>query len=165
MGDTHSWFGLLRWLAVPELGDGKPTQPLVALIDEAEWPVEEADLPLARFGLRDGDRLAGECAANVDEVATPFDLAIGADLAHRRFDRIVRLRKSLGHRPRRGSIDAGRRQLAEGLVRPFLVVVASEGREATSLGGTIGRRRPHGLQKGQMEALMPTVLLGTPGVD
>jgi len=55
MGDTHSWFGLLRRLAVPELGDGKPTQPLVALIDDAKGHVEEADLPLARFGLLDGD--------------------------------------------------------------------------------------------------------------
>src|SRR5712672_2657467 len=87
MGNTHSWFGLLRRLAVPELGDGKPTQPLVAFIDDADGHVEEADLPLARFGLLDGDRLAGECAANVDEVATPLDLAIGADSAHRRFDR------------------------------------------------------------------------------
>src|SRR5882757_1310933 len=58
MGDTHSWFGLLRRLAVPELGDGKPTQPLVALIDDAKGHVEEADLPLARFGLLDGDCLA-----------------------------------------------------------------------------------------------------------
>src|SRR6185312_3278930 len=66
--------------------------------------------------------------------------------------------------PRR-RVDADGRLLAQSLVRPFLVVVTREGNEATVLVSPISRRRPHGLQKRQMEALVPTVLLRLTGVD
>src|SRR5882757_6194189 len=52
MGDSFSCFGVRR-LPVP--GDGQATQFLLVGIDPADRHVEEADLPLTRLGLRQGD--------------------------------------------------------------------------------------------------------------
>src|SRR6185503_11912715 len=155
----------LRRLPVLELGDGQSAQSLIVVVDDSERDLEEAYLPLAGLVFFHGDGLAGEGAADMDEVAAPFDLAVGAHLAHRGLGRIVRLGKPLGHCSPRRRVDAGGRPLTQRLVWPLLVVVTREGNEATVLVSPIGRRRPHGLQKRQMEALVPTVLLRLTGVD
>src|SRR6185436_3094731 len=123
----------LRRLPVPELGDGQSAQPLIVVIDDPERNLEEAYLPLAGLVFFHGDGLTGEGAADMDEVAAPFDLAVGAHLAHRGLGRIVRLGKPLGHGSPRRRVDADGRLLAQSLVRPFLVVVTREGNEATVL--------------------------------
>ncbi|MDA9446857.1 hypothetical protein XI04_10770 [Bradyrhizobium sp. CCBAU 11430] len=50
-------------------------------------------MPGSVFGLLDGNGFTNESAANVNELASPFDLAVGANLAHRGFGRIIRLGK------------------------------------------------------------------------
>jgi len=52
-------------------------------IDEAKVDIGEAHDPVARLGLGDADELADEGFADEDEVATPFDLAIGTHPAYR----------------------------------------------------------------------------------
>src|SRR5882757_2319711 len=66
MGDSFSCFGVRR-LPVP--GDGQATQFLLVGIDPADRHVEEADLPLTRLGLRQGDGFADERLGDVDEAA------------------------------------------------------------------------------------------------
>ena len=55
--------------------------------------------------------------------------------------------------------------MAERLVRAFLVVVARELYEAALLGGAVWLGRPHGLQKREMEAFVPAILLRMTRVD
>src|SRR5450631_4015150 len=102
MGDTCSWFDLVR------RGAGAATQLTCFLVDDADRHVEEAHLPGSVLGFLDGDSFTNESAANVDEVASPFDLAVGPDLAHRRFGRVIRLRKSRWHGTGRRLVDACR---------------------------------------------------------
>src|SRR3979409_2527260 len=146
MGDSCSWFGPLRGGAV--------TRPQLAcfLVDDADRHVEETHLPVSVLGLLDGNGFTGKRAANVDEVALPFDLAVGADLAHRRFGRVIQLGKPRRHDARRGLVDARRHALAKRLMRPFFVVVAHKCRKATSLRGAGWRRWAHGLQKSEGKA-------------
>src|SRR3979490_277760 len=109
MGDSCSWFGPLRRCAsaAPQLA--------CFLVDDADRHVEEAHLPVSVLGLLDGNGFTGKRAANVDEVALPFDLAVGADLAHRRFGRVIRLGKPRRHDARRGLVDACRHALTKRL--------------------------------------------------
>ena len=51
-------------------------------IDEAKVDIGEAHDPVALLGLGDADELADEGFADEDEVATPFDLAIGTHPAY-----------------------------------------------------------------------------------
>src|SRR5437879_6584833 len=119
----------------------------VFLVDDADRHVEETHLPVSVLDLFDGKGFTGKRATNVDEVASPFDLAVGANLAHRRFGRVVRLGKPRRHRTRRRLVDACRHALAKRLMRPFFVVVADKCRKATSLRSAGWRRWPHGFQK------------------
>src|SRR6266567_1072167 len=153
MGDSCSWFGPLRRCA------SAAPQPSRFLVDDADRHVEETHLPISVLGFLDGNRFTNESAADVDEVATPFDLAVGADLAYRGFGWIVWLWKPPWHRTRRGLIDAGRWALAKRLVRPFFVVVARKCREATGLRDLGWRRWPHGFQKREVKTLVSAVLL------
>src|SRR5450631_2692401 len=98
-------------------------------IDHADRRVEETHLPLAGFGLFDRDGFAHERAANVDEVAPPFDLAVAADLAHRRLGRIIGLGKAARHGAARRLVEARRRLLAQRLMRALLVIVAGKSRK------------------------------------
>ena len=50
-------------------------------------------------------------------------------------------------------------------MRPLLVIVAGERREAALLGGPVRFRRPHRLQQREMEAFVPAVLLRMAGID
>jgi hypothetical protein len=129
------------------------------LVDDADGHVEEAHLPASVLGFLDGDFFTVEGTADVDELAVPFDLAVGADLAYRGFGWIIRLGKPPWHRTRRSPIDAGRWVLAKRFVRPFFVVVAHKCREATSLRGLGWRRWPHGFQKRKVKTLVSAVLL------
>src|SRR6202035_5491018 len=118
MGNTCSWFCPLRRCA------SAATQFACFRVDDADRHVEEAHLPMSGLGFLDGDSFTNESAANVDELASPFDLAVGADLAHRRFGWIIRLWKSRWHGTRRRLVDACRGALAERLMWPLFVVVA-----------------------------------------
>src|SRR5712671_3886606 len=93
MGDSFSWFGLGCRSGVPVHGNARTAQFSFEAIDHADRGVEETDLPVAGFGLFDGDCLADEGAADVDEGALPFDLAVGADFADSRLGRIGRFGK------------------------------------------------------------------------
>src|SRR5665213_3511010 len=159
MGDSCSWFGPLRRCAsaAPQLAWFR--------VDDADRHVEEAHLPVSVIGLLDSHSLIGKRTANMDEVASPLYLAVGADLAHRGFGRVIRLRKPLWHGARRRLIDACRHALAERLMRPFFVVVAHKCRKTTSLGGAGWRRWPHGFQKREVKALVPAVLLRMAGIN
>src|ERR1700733_699742 len=126
MGDSCSWFGPLRRCA------SAAPQLVCFLIDDADRHVEEAHLPVSVFGLLDGNSLTGERTANVDEVAPPFHLAVGADLAHRGFGRVIRLREPLWQRARRRLVDACRHALPKRLMRTLFVVVAHKCRKTTS---------------------------------
>ena len=77
------------------------------LVDDADRHIEEAHLPMSLVSFLDSDRLAGERTADVDVVAAPFDLAVGAHLAHNSVARILRLRKAGGQRTRRPYTLAG----------------------------------------------------------
>src|ERR1035438_8240180 len=152
MGDTCSWFGLRRCAsAAPQL--------VCFLIDDADRHVEEAHLPVPVLGFLDSNSFTNESAANVDEVASPFDLAIGPNLAHRGFGRVIRLWKPRWHRTRRRLVDASRWALAKRLVRPFFVVVAHKCGRQTAWSGAGWRRWPHGFQKREVKTLVSAVLL------
>src|ERR1700729_148729 len=91
MGDTRSWFSLMG------RGAGAATQLACLGVDDADRHVVETHLPLSVLGFFDGDSFTNERAANVNELAPPFDFSVGADLAHRRLDRIIRLWKPRWH--------------------------------------------------------------------
>src|SRR5271168_5211993 len=97
------------------------------MVDDADWNVKEANLPGAALSFLNADRFAYERRGNVDQVTLPFDLAVGPNLADRRFGRITRLGKPFGHCSRRRAIDTGRRALAERLMRSLFVVVTRKG--------------------------------------
>src|SRR6202043_3610896 len=159
MGNTCSWFGPLRRCA------SAASQFVCFWVDDADRHVEKAHLPASVLGFLDGDSFTNESAANVDELASPFDLAVGADLAHRRFGRVVRLWKPRWHGTRRRLVDACRGALAERLVRPLFVVVAHKCRKAASLSGAAWRRWPHGFQKRAVKTLVSAVLLRMARID
>src|SRR4030088_870268 len=100
MGDSCSWFGPLRRCA------SASPQLACFLVDDADRHVEEAHLPVSVLGFLNGNSFTNESAANVDEVASPFDLAVGPDLAHPRIGRLIRLGKSRWHCTRRRLVDA-----------------------------------------------------------
>src|SRR5579883_325269 len=156
------WFGVMA---------GRPARHNAAqlsglAIDETEVDVGEADDPVSGLSLGDADGLAGEGLVDVDELAAPLDLAAGADAA----DGVVGVVPGLFEfgriGPRRGTIAAGRRDLAERLVRTVVVVVVAEAVEAGLLLGERGGGRLRGLLlEGAMHALVPAVLLRRAGVD
>jgi hypothetical protein len=96
MGNTCSWFGPLRRCT------GAATQFAYFRVDDADRHVEKAHLPLSVLGFLDGDSFTNESAANVDELTSPFDLAVGADLAQRLlwFVALARRRRHGRHRVR-----------------------------------------------------------------
>src|SRR3984957_3382526 len=159
MGNTCSWFGLLRRCA------SAASQFVCFWVDDADRHVEKAHLPVSVLGFLDGDSFTNESAANVDELASPFDLAVGADLAHHRFGGIIRLWQLRWHGTRRRLVDACGCALGERLMRPLFVVVAHKRRKAASLSGAGCRRWPHGFQKRAGETLVPAVLLRMARID
>src|SRR5271166_7067422 len=133
--------------------------------DDAESDGAETDRPAGGvFG--EADRLAGERAIDVDELAPPSDFAVGAHPPHLLIDRIVGLAQDAVPAPGRDLIMFGRGGVAERLVRPLLVVEPLKGAEAVELLAQALRRRRGGvLQQGQMHALVPAVLLRLAGSD
>ena len=95
-------------------------------IDEAKVDIGEAHDPVALLGLGDADELADEGFADEDEVATPFDLAIGTHPAYR----MVGVIPGILHPGRigsgRGAIAAGGRVLIESLMGSDVVEVLAE---------------------------------------
>jgi hypothetical protein len=69
-------------------GNPTPTQFSRLAVDDADGHIEEADLPRATFGFLYANRFADERATDLDEIALPFDLAVGSDLANRRLGRL-----------------------------------------------------------------------------
>ena len=163
--DSGSWFVFVLRLAVPVGGKRGAAQFLLGDIDQADGRVVEADEPLTVFGLFDGDGLAHERGGDGDEIAPPSDFAVRADSARRRLGRIVRLGESLGHRARRGLIDAGRSALAERFMGPLFIIVAGETGETALLCRQIGFGWLHRLQKRAMKPFVPAILLGMARID
>src|SRR5712691_1278808 len=159
MGNNRSRFFLLR-------RDACRVAQLARLhVDDGDRHVEEAYSPVAVFGFLDGDCLADQAGADVNQVTSPLDLAVGADLAHRRLGRVVRLWKAGWHRTRRALVDTCRRTLAERFVGALFIVVARECRKPSRLSGAVWRRRSHRLQQREVEALVPAVLLRMARID
>src|SRR5438874_1600661 len=62
----------------------KAAQPFGLAIDDAEVAIGKADQPIAGLGFGDADRLARQCIAEKDQIAAPFDLAVGASSSRTR---------------------------------------------------------------------------------
>ena len=74
------------------LGSGF-SQAIAAMGDDAERDGAEADRPAGGvFG--EANRLAGKRAIDVDELASPFDFAVGAHAPHLMVDRIAGLARN-----------------------------------------------------------------------
>ena len=102
--------------------------------------------------------------AEEDEVALPFDLAVGADPADLGIGAVLGLAQPTVPAPRRATIAADRRPLPEGLVRAVVVIAVLEGCEAFDLGFQRTRRRARRLLlERQMQPLVTAVLLGLAG--
>src|SRR5271165_572839 len=140
-------------------------QAVAAMGDNAENDRAEADRPAGGV-LGEADRLAGERAIEVDELASPFDFAVRAHPLDLVVDRIVGLAQDAVPAPGRGLIVVGGGGVAERLVRALLIIETLKGAEAVELlAQTLGRRRGGVLEQGQMHALVATVLLRLAGRD
>src|SRR5450755_999 len=135
-------------------------------VDEAKVDIGEAHDPVALLGLGDAGELADEGFTDEDEVATPFDLAIGSHPAHR----VVGVVPGILHfgriGPGRGAIAAGRRVLVESLMGSDVVEVLAEVLEPGLL---LGRARGGwagglGLERA-VHALVTAVLLRLAQLD
>src|SRR6516225_10198722 len=141
-------------------GGSEPAKLFGPPIDDPEIDVGKAHQPIAGFGFGNTNRLADQRLAEKDHVAAPADLAIAADLAHGMISIVPGRFKLTGIGPRRGSIAAGRRHLAQRFMRAVVVKVVAEAVKADLLLGRGGRRRARGLglERG-MHALVPAILL------
>src|SRR3546814_4095528 len=111
--------------------------------------------------LGDADGLADERLADEDEIAAPPDLAIGAHTPHGMLGVVGQRLDALGPAARARRVSAGRRLLAQRLVRPDFVVLLPEAVEAPLLGGKRAGRRFGGVAlERPVHAFMPAVLLG-----
>ena len=95
-------------------------------VDEAKVDIGEAYDPVALIGLGDADELTDEGFADEDEVATPFDLAIGTHPAHGMVGVIPGILHPGRIGPGRRAIAAGRWVLIESLMGPDIVEVLAE---------------------------------------
>src|SRR5512135_1005111 len=136
------------------------------MIDAGKADRAVPDVVAASLGRPQADGLADEGFAEEDEVALPFDLAVGADPADRNIAAVLGLAQAAVPAPRRAAIAADRRPLPEGLVRAVVIVAVPEGVEAFDLGfQRAGRRARRLLLERQVHALMTAVLLGLAGRD
>ena len=104
------------------------------MIDAGKPDRAVPDVVAASLGRPQADRFADQGFAEEDEVASPFDLAVGADAADRNIASISGLTQPTVPAPRRATIGGDRRPLAEGLVRAIVVVAVLEGLQAFDLG-------------------------------
>src|ERR1700736_2008980 len=86
----------------------KAAQLFGLAVDDAELDIGKADEPVTGFGFGDADRLAGQRLAEKDQLAAPFDLAIGAHSPQRVLGVVPRLLNPPRVSPRRGRGAAGR---------------------------------------------------------
>ena len=135
-------------------------------IDEAKVDIGEAHDPVALLSLGDADELADEGFADEDEVATPFDLAIGTHPAYRMVGVIPGILHFSRISPGRGAIAAGRRVLVESLMGSDVVEVVAEVLEPGLLLGRACGRRAGGLGlERAVHALVAAVLLRLARLD
>src|SRR4051794_4472042 len=165
MGDSFHVLFRLGFVA------GRSARPEAAplsgvAVDEAELEIGEADEPVTGRGLGDADGLAGERLADEDAVTAPADVAAGPHAALGAVGRIGGRFDPLGVASWRGRIVSRRRDLAQGLVRPHIVVIVPPGVEARLLGGAVRGGRAGGLALQRfVHALVPPVLLRLAGID
>jgi hypothetical protein len=112
------------------------------------------------------DRLPGEGFADEHHAAVPLDAAVGTHDALLEIVAVAMLRQAARQRPRRQLVDLARRLHAEDLVRPLVVERLLEAVERLLLRPDRGprRRRRLGLRR-LVEALVPAILVGSPGLD
>src|SRR3954453_11953204 len=121
MGNTFSSPGVgVRWAAARE--GRRPKHKPAAGIDAAERdrPVAQHPSPLVGFFI--SDRFACQHFADKDQLAAPFDLAIGPDTPDGDANGIFRLYQSAALTPGRCCVVAGWRGLAERFMRTLLIV-------------------------------------------
>src|SRR5512132_956709 len=91
-------------------------------IEPAQVDGAETDPPVPIRDLLNADALASQRVADVHPTPAPADLPIRQGAAHHRRGRVGELRQALRERAGRGLIDGPRWVLAQGLVRPLVIV-------------------------------------------
>src|SRR6266571_7074345 len=133
-------------------------------IEPAQLDRAKTHPPVPIGDLLDANTLAGQRVADVHPASAPADLPIGQGAAHHGRGRIGELRQALRERAGRGLMDSRRGVLAQGLVRPLVIVDRPKAIE----GALLGPARPLGrlrrlLLEGTVQALMLRILLRMAG--
>ena len=125
-----------------------------------------AHLPQPVLAFLDADRLTGQCSRDVDEPATPLDLAVGPYTLDNHAAAVLGRVQAAAPAPRRGRIQRRRHSHAQSLVRTLLVVDLQEGPEAPPLRSQRCCRRARRLLcQRQVQPLQPAVLLRARRID
>ena len=135
-------------------------------VQEADRQGAEPDRPVAVVSLDKPHRLADEGFAQVEQTAAPLDLPIPPDAADDDAGVVDRARDRAGIGSWRRAVVGRRGRLAQGLVRPLVVVPVQVGVEDSLLPGRGG---PDGLEgllvQGAVEPLEAAVLFGVSRLD
>ena len=135
-------------------------------VQQADRQGAEPDRPVAVVSLDKPHRLADEGFTQVEETPAPLDLAIPPDTADGDAGVVDRARDRAGIGAWRRAVVGRRGRLAQGLVRPLVVVPVQVGVEDPLLPGRGG---PDGLEgllvQGAVEPLEAAVLFGVSGLD
>lgn len=127
----------------PGDGGGVVTGEATAVVDAGEPDRTVPDVAAACLGRPQPNRLAAQGFAEEDEVALPFDLAVGTDASDLDIAPVPGLTETSVPWTRRAAIGGDRRPLPERLVRAVVVVAVLEGFEAVDLGARrAGSRSP-----------------------
>ena len=112
------------------------------------------------------DRLANQGFTQEQPTALPFDLSIGAHPAHLIAARVLDLWEPPRERSRRGRVAVRRGLHGQGFMGTVVIVFLSKLHEGLLL-PTPGpaRRLGRGLLEGPVQAFMPPILLGVPGLN
>ena len=135
-------------------------------IDAAEFDLHEAHKPIATVGLDEPDQFALHRGADKNPFALPRDLPRVFDAPHLVGRVVPGVLEQHGIRPRRRHIVPRRRRLAERFVRTHGIEFPPHPIKPPLLLPHRGRRRRRGLLlQGEMESLVPSVLLRMPPIN
>jgi len=125
------WFGLwtlwaTRGVVHKSTATGGFAQAIAAMRDDAERDRSIVSGKVSGGVLDQTDRLASECLVDVDRVAQPLDLAVGAHPPHGVVGPVVRRPQNTVEASRRACVMLGRGVIAESLMRALVVVKTLE---------------------------------------
>ena len=113
----------------------RPVDPVMSLIEAAQQEGAGGDGPDAVGHFLEADILLGQDMAHVHPAAVPADAAVDAHVAGLVVPGVLELPQRVGIGPRGGPVVGRRRDLAQALVRPLLVVLPAKRVEAALLAG------------------------------